>query len=138
MNYAIEMSGVGWRAGKAFELSDLTLRVPVGSIYGFLGPNGSGKTTTIRMFLGMMRPDRGEIRVLGKQVPKDMRRILARVGFVPEGRGRGRVFSSGPRHRLQNCWSTSRDSLWRNSSAGGEPIWSRAGPTRTPGSVPHS
>ncbi len=84
MNSAIELSSVGWRAGKAFALQDLSLRVPVGSIYGFLGPNGSGKTTTIRMFMGMMKPDRGGIRVLGLDVPRDLSRILARVGYVPE------------------------------------------------------
>ena len=84
MNSAIELTNVAWKAGKGFELRDLSLRVPTGSIYGFLGPNGSGKTTTIRMFLGMLKPDRGEIRVLGKHVPKEMPRILARVGFVPE------------------------------------------------------
>jgi len=84
MNNAIELNGVGWKAGKGFELRDLTLRVPTGSIYGFLGPNGSGKTTTIRLFMGMMRPDRGDIRLLGKQVPRELPRILARVGFVPE------------------------------------------------------
>lgn len=84
MNSAIELSRVGWRAGKSFALQDLSLRVPVGSIYGFLGPNGSGKTTTIRMFMGMLRPDRGEIRVLGLEVPRDLPRILERVGYVPE------------------------------------------------------
>lgn len=84
MNNAIELTDVGWKAGKAFELKDLTLRVPTGSIYGFLGPNGSGKTTTIRMFMGMMKPDHGDIRVLDRNVPKEMPRILARVGYVPE------------------------------------------------------
>ncbi|MEQ1857073.1 MAG: ABC transporter ATP-binding protein [Longimicrobiales bacterium] len=84
MNSAIELSGVSWRAGKSFELTDVSLRVPVGSIYGFLGPNGSGKTTTIRTFLGMLKPDRGDIRVLGKEVPRAMREILACVGYVPE------------------------------------------------------
>ena len=84
MNNAIEISGLGWRAGKSFALKDIRLNVPVGSIYGFLGPNGSGKTTTIRMFMGMMKPDHGHIRVLGMDVPRDMPRILARVGYVPE------------------------------------------------------
>ncbi len=84
MNSAIELTNVGWRASKSFELKDVSLRVPVGSIYGFLGPNGSGKTTTIRLFMGMMRPDRGEISILGRSVPKDMKSILARVGYVPE------------------------------------------------------
>ena len=84
MNSAIELSGVGWKAGRSFELKDMSLRVPAGSIYGFLGPNGSGKTTTIRIIMGMLRPDRGATRVLGRSVPQDMPSILARVGYVPE------------------------------------------------------
>jgi ABC-2 type transport system ATP-binding protein len=84
VNSAIELSGVGWRAGRSFELKDVSLRVPAGSIYGFLGPNGSGKTTTIRTFMGMLKPDRGTIHVLGRSVPYDMPAILARVGYVPE------------------------------------------------------
>ncbi len=84
MNNAIELTEVSWKAGEAFELQHISLRVPTGSIYGFLGPNGSGKTTTIRIFMGMLKPDQGEIRVLGRRVPKEMPRILARVGFVPE------------------------------------------------------
>lgn len=84
MNSAIELVDVGWKAGKSFELQDVSLRVPVGSIYGFLGPNGSGKTTTIRLFMGMIKPDHGRISVFGRPVPHDMKRILARVGYVPE------------------------------------------------------
>lgn len=84
MNSAIELVDVNWKAGKSFALKDVSLRVPVGSIYGFLGPNGSGKTTSIRLFMGMMKPASGSIRVLGMDVPDDMPRILARVGYVPE------------------------------------------------------
>jgi ABC-2 type transport system ATP-binding protein len=84
VNNAIELDGVAWRAGRSFAIQDLSLRVPRGSIYGFLGPNGSGKTTTIRIFMGMIRPRRGEIRVLEGRVPRDMPSILARVGYVPE------------------------------------------------------
>ncbi|HUH13486.1 MAG TPA: ABC transporter ATP-binding protein [Longimicrobiales bacterium] len=84
MSNAIELRDVGYRAGKTFEIRDLDLRVPVGSIYGFLGPNGSGKTTTIRLFLGMLRPHAGDIRVLGSAVPGELPGALARIGFVPE------------------------------------------------------
>jgi ABC-2 type transport system ATP-binding protein len=83
-NLAIELSDVGWKAGKSFAIRDLSLHVPTGSIYGFLGPNGSGKTTTIRMVMGMLEPDSGEIRVLGGSVAKDTATILANVGYVPE------------------------------------------------------
>ncbi len=84
MNRAIELAGVRWRAGKSFSLKALDLNVPVGSIYGFLGPNGSGKTTTIRLLMGMMKPHGGSIRVLGMALPGDLPGILKRVGYVPE------------------------------------------------------
>jgi ABC-2 type transport system ATP-binding protein len=83
-NLAIELVDVSWKAGSSFAIRDLSLRVPTGSIYGFLGPNGSGKTTTIRMITGMQRPHRGELRVLGSDVAKEMPSILANVGYVPE------------------------------------------------------
>jgi ABC-2 type transport system ATP-binding protein len=83
-NLAIELADVCWKAGASFAIRDLSLRVPLGSIYGFLGPNGSGKTTTIRMIMGMQRPERGELRVLGSNVARDTPRVLAHVGYVPE------------------------------------------------------
>ncbi|HEV8399627.1 MAG TPA: ABC transporter ATP-binding protein, partial [Gemmatimonadales bacterium] len=72
-----------YRAG-SFELKDVSLHVPAGSIYGFLGPNGSGKTTTMRLVLGLLRPLGGRISVLGDRMPEDAPKILARVGYVPE------------------------------------------------------
>lgn len=84
MKYAIELDRVAWSPGESFSLDELSLRVPRGSIYGFLGPNGSGKTTTIRLFMGMVKPHAGEIRVLDGRVPRDMAHILSRVGYVPE------------------------------------------------------
>ena len=58
--------------------------MPTGSIYGFLGPNGSGKTTTIRLLLGLLRPESGAIRVLGHDIPAGASRALAHTGYVPE------------------------------------------------------
>jgi len=81
---AIETRGLAYRAGKDFEIESLDLTVPEGSIYGFLGPNGSGKTTTIRLLLGMLRARAGTVRVLGRAVPGDMPAILAETGYVPE------------------------------------------------------
>jgi ABC-2 type transport system ATP-binding protein len=60
------------------------MRVPNGSVYGFLGPNGSGKTTTIRLMLGMLPPADGTITVLGHDVPRGAHHALARIGYVPE------------------------------------------------------
>jgi ABC-2 type transport system ATP-binding protein len=84
MTNAIEIRGLRWRPENGFSIQGLDLSVPAGSVYGFLGPNGSGKTSTIRLFLGMAKAAAGEMRVLGGRVPADMPRILARTGYVPE------------------------------------------------------
>ena len=84
---AIQTRGLRFRAGGragAFELKGLDLSVPAGSIYGFLGPNGSGKTTTIRLLMGMARARGGEIRVLGHEYPRGIPAALAKTGYVPE------------------------------------------------------
>jgi ABC-2 type transport system ATP-binding protein len=84
MSHAIEIERLHYRAGKAFEIKALDLHVPAGSIYGFLGPNGSGKTTTIRLILGLLRPLGGRVTVLGDLMPEQHARVLGRVGYVPE------------------------------------------------------
>jgi ABC-2 type transport system ATP-binding protein len=81
---AIRIRDLAWKAGRDFAIRDLSMRVPTGAIYGFLGPNGSGKTSTIRLLLGMLPPDGGQIEVLGHQVPEQAPRALARIGYVPE------------------------------------------------------
>jgi ABC-2 type transport system ATP-binding protein len=114
VNSAIELSGVSWKAGRSFALEDVSLRVPVGSIYGFLGPNGSGKTTTIRMFMGMMKPDRGVISVLGRSVPRDIKSILARVGYVPERPHVYPALTVGEQVRVHSSFYDLWDQGWCN------------------------
>ncbi len=84
MNDAIRIDGLAYRAGRHFAIRDLCLTVPRGAVYGFLGPNGSGKTTTIRLLLGMLRPEGGTITVLGHDMPGGAPSALARIGYVPE------------------------------------------------------
>jgi ABC-2 type transport system ATP-binding protein len=84
MSSAIQTSGVRYKLGKAFEIRDLTLNVPEGSIYGFLGPNGSGKTTTIQLLLALRRAKAGTITVLGHHIPSQITKVLAKTGYVPE------------------------------------------------------
>ncbi len=84
MSYAIETSGVCYRAGWRFEIRDLGLHVPQGAVYGFLGPNGSGKTTSIRLLMGLLRARSGRIRVLGREIPAQTPDMLRSTGFVPE------------------------------------------------------
>ena len=67
MSHAIEIRGVSKTFGSHLAVNDVSLDVPEGSIYGFIGPNGSGKTTTIRMIMNIILPDRGEIAVLGRR-----------------------------------------------------------------------
>ncbi|HEX8003254.1 MAG TPA: ATP-binding cassette domain-containing protein [Mycobacteriales bacterium] len=62
----------------------LDLVVEAGGVHGFLGPNGSGKTTTIRMLLGLVRPDGGELRLLGRDVPEGLPESIAEVGALVE------------------------------------------------------
>lgn len=84
MENAIELSSVSKRFGKQIAVDDLNLQVPSGAIYGFIGPNGSGKTTTLRMILRIIQPDSGEVRVLGKSEGKTADDEL---GYLPEERG---------------------------------------------------
>jgi len=83
MTDAIQVRGLSYRV-EGFALRDLNLTVPTGAVYGFLGPNGSGKTTTVRLLLGLLRPEGGSITVLEEQVPAGLVSILSRVGYVPE------------------------------------------------------
>lgn len=80
----VQMKNVHKSFGDHNAVSDLDLEVPTGSIYGLLGPNGSGKTTSIRMIMGILIPDSGEVRIFG-QPPAN--RVRRRVGYLPEERG---------------------------------------------------
>lgn len=82
---AIETSGLTKVFGRQRAVDDLALTVPRGAVYGFLGPNGSGKTTTIRMLLGLAQASSGEIRMLGEPMPDRISHVLPRVGALVEG-----------------------------------------------------
>jgi ABC-2 type transport system ATP-binding protein len=66
-------------------VDSIDLLVPAGAVYGFLGPNGSGKTTTIRMLLGLVTPTSGEVELLGTPMPSGAAEVLSRVGALVEG-----------------------------------------------------
>lgn len=73
------------KGGLRVAVQNLDLAVPAGGgVHGFLGPNGSGKTTTIRMLLGLARPTRGTMRLFGEPVPEKLPQVIGRVGAVVE------------------------------------------------------
>ena len=72
------------RGRRQVAVEGLDLRVPTGGVHGFLGPNGSGKTTTIRMLLGLVRADSGRMRIFGHHVPAELPTVIARVGAIVE------------------------------------------------------
>jgi ABC-2 type transport system ATP-binding protein len=80
----IDVRGLTKTFGAVRAVEDFDLRVPRGAIYGFLGPNGSGKTTTIRMVCGLLKPDKGEGEVLGFDVVDESLKIKERVGYMTQ------------------------------------------------------
>jgi ABC-2 type transport system ATP-binding protein len=81
---AIDVAGLTKRFGERVVVKDLTMQVRRGQIYGFLGPNGSGKTTTIRMLCGLLRPDAGEGTCLGLDVIRQAREIKRQAGYMTQ------------------------------------------------------
>jgi ABC-2 type transport system ATP-binding protein len=81
---AIEVRGLSKSFGGREVVHDLSMQVKRGSIYGFLGPNGSGKTTTIRMLCGLLTPDSGEGTCLGYDIRHDADKIKRRVGYMTQ------------------------------------------------------
>jgi ABC-2 type transport system ATP-binding protein len=84
MTGAIVLENVTKTFGETLAVDRLSLSVPKGSVYGFIGPNGSGKTTTLRMIMNILVPDSGEIRIFGERLRKS---DTDRIGYMPEERG---------------------------------------------------
>ena len=84
---AIRVSGLHKRYGRTHALRGLDFEIPSGQLTGFLGPNGSGKTTTFRAVLGLTKPDRGDIEMLGLPVPTGLPEIVKKVGVIVEEPG---------------------------------------------------
>ncbi|HMO37443.1 MAG TPA: ATP-binding cassette domain-containing protein, partial [Gemmatales bacterium] len=81
---AVSIDQVTKRFGSHVAVDNLFLTVPRGSIYGFIGPNGSGKTTTMRMIMRIIAPDEGHVRVLGEE---NLEAAHDNVSYLPEERG---------------------------------------------------
>jgi ABC-2 type transport system ATP-binding protein len=80
----LELKGLTRRYGDLVALDDLSFTVAEGQMFGFVGSNGAGKTTAMRIILGVLAPDAGEVRWRGQPMTDDMRR---RVGYLPEDHG---------------------------------------------------
>jgi ABC-2 type transport system ATP-binding protein len=85
MTAVITTRGLVKRFGRVHAVDGIDLDVRTGDIYGFLGANGSGKTTTVRILLGLVLPTSGEVELLGERMPRAGRRVLPRVGALIEG-----------------------------------------------------
>src|ERR1700738_2303856 len=81
---AIDVKRLSKSFGGREVVHDLSMQVKRGTIYGFLGPNGSGKTTTIRMLCGLLTPDSGEGSCLGYDIRRDADKIKRRVGYMTQ------------------------------------------------------
>jgi ABC-2 type transport system ATP-binding protein len=82
--YSIDVHGLNKSFGKKHVVNDVSLRVKRGEIFGFLGPNGSGKTTTIRMMCGLLTPDSGSGSCLGYDIRTQQDQIKRRVGYMTQ------------------------------------------------------
>ncbi|KXF82646.1 ABC transporter ATP-binding protein [Enterovibrio coralii] len=83
-DFAIHTEGMTKRFGQVAAVDHLNLTIPKGTIYGFLGPNGCGKSTSIRMLTGLLSPTEGKVTVLGKQLPKQAESLRLRVGYMTQ------------------------------------------------------
>ena len=86
----IEIEGLrkeyrGRGGSRVAAIDGLDLTIPEAGVFGFLGPNGSGKTTTIRCVLGLVRPTRGRVRLFGRPVPEGLHDAIRRVGAIDVG-----------------------------------------------------
>ncbi|MFT4216977.1 MAG: ATP-binding cassette domain-containing protein [Micropruina sp.] len=81
---AVEIAGLCKSYGAIKAVDQLTMTVPSGGVHGFLGPNGSGKTTSIRMLLGLIPADSGTMRLFGEPVPQRLPQVIDQVGAIVE------------------------------------------------------
>ncbi|HFQ5586465.1 TPA: ATP-binding cassette domain-containing protein [Vibrio vulnificus] len=84
VEYAIQAQNVVKKFDDFTAIDNITLNVPKGSIYGFLGPNGCGKSTTIRVLTGLLSPSEGNVDVLGLEIPKESEKLRLKIGYMTQ------------------------------------------------------
>lgn len=87
MNYAIQTEHLTKKYGAQYAVENISIHVPKGKIYGLLGRNGAGKTTIMKMLLGLTKPTYGEIKILGKSLQGNEKKLLPRIGSLIESPG---------------------------------------------------
>lgn len=87
MNYAIQTEQLTKKYGAQYAVENISIHVPKGKIYGLLGRNGAGKTTIMKMLLGLTKPTCGEIKILGKSLQGNEKKLLPRIGSLIESPG---------------------------------------------------
>ena len=87
MTYAIELQQISKRYKDTVALDSLTMQVPRGKVYGFLGRNGAGKTTAIRIITGLVKPDSGSVYVMDKDAKENRLFVLQNIGAIVESPG---------------------------------------------------
>jgi ABC-type multidrug transport system ATPase subunit len=115
MSAVISTRGLVKRFGRVRAVDGIDLEVMAGDVYGFLGANGSGKTTTVRMLLGLVLPTSGSIDLLGERMPRAGRRVLPRVGALIEGPAHYGHLSG--RENLSLLDASGRGGSWRTRSS---------------------
>ena len=111
MTAVISTRGLVKQYGRLRAVDGIDLDVQAGDVYGFLGANGSGKTTTVRMLLGLVLPTSGEIELLGERMPRAGGRVLPRVGALIEGPAHYGHLSG--RENLSLLDASGRGGAWR-------------------------
>jgi ABC-2 type transport system ATP-binding protein len=82
--FAVRAQGLSRHFGKLIAVNNIDLEIPEGQIYGFLGPNGSGKTTIIRMLCGLLTPTAGEVTALGLRIPENAETLRRKIGYMTQ------------------------------------------------------
>ena len=105
-NYIIETKNLTKQYGSQKSVADLNIHVKRGRIYGLLGRNGAGKTTTMKMLLGLTKPTSGEVKIWGKPLQGNEKKLLPRIGSLIESQ----LLSQSDRHRepAYLCYSAGR------------------------------
>jgi ABC-2 type transport system ATP-binding protein len=116
--YAVEVEGLTKRFGRFTAVDQLSFQVRRGDIFGFLGPNGSGKTTTIRMLCGLLPPSAGQGNVAGRDIRRQQAQIKPRIGYMSQKFSLYADLTVGENLDFYGSVSTCPENVWPSSEPG--------------------